>query len=136
MRRSNSLRLSRAGGLRVRLGAPRALDSSSAPGVEIVSHDEIQPVDEIQPAAQTAPPENSEKLENPASPEEILDWIEIELTDEAGRTLADAAYEIVLADGSVREGRLSDGRVRLDGIPSGECSVKFPGLRDALAGAS
>lgn len=57
-------------------------------------------------------------------------WVEFELVDEAGRPVAGEEYRIELPDGSTRRGRLGgDGRVRIDGIDPGDCTITFPGLK-------
>jgi len=55
-------------------------------------------------------------------------WIEVKLVDEtSGEPIPNARYEIELANGQLRTGRLDDsGMVRLDDIPPGECKVNFP----------
>jgi len=54
-------------------------------------------------------------------------WIEVQLMDEDDRGVPDEPYWIRFPDGAIREGRLNpDGFVRFDGIPCGECTVRFP----------
>lgn len=54
-------------------------------------------------------------------------WIEVQLLDDADRPVAKEPYWIRLPDGAIREGRLNDeGYVRFDGIPCGNCTVRFP----------
>jgi hypothetical protein len=54
-------------------------------------------------------------------------WIEIELLDEDDRGVAREPYWVRLPDGQVREGRLDEnGFVRIDAIPCGTCTVRFP----------
>lgn len=48
------------------------------------------------------------------------DYIELEMTDEGGKPLANADYYLVLADGTEKEGKLDeDGRLRVDDVPPG-----------------
>jgi hypothetical protein len=56
-------------------------------------------------------------------------WVGILLEDEEGEPVAGQRVRIKLADGTVRES-VSDekGRLRLDGIPQGNCQVEFPGV--------
>lgn len=56
----------------------------------------------------------------------VQPWLEIELLDEAGKPVPDAAYEVTLADGSVRKGKLAEGKARLEKLPLGTCRVSFP----------
>lgn len=54
-------------------------------------------------------------------------WIELELLDENGEPGAGEIYDVQLANGERREGRLDQrGYVRLEQIPCGECKVRFP----------
>lgn len=56
-------------------------------------------------------------------------WIEVQLMseDDPPVPIAGAKYEIELPNGQLRTGVLNDsGMVRLDGIPPGECKVRFP----------
>ena len=56
-----------------------------------------------------------------------MEWIEILLLDETGKPVAEEEYSIDLPDGSNRQGKLDQqGRARLDGIPGGNCVVRFP----------
>jgi hypothetical protein len=60
-------------------------------------------------------------------------WIEIELNDDEGLPVADAAYKVKLPDGQIVEGFLDgQGRERLAGLQSGgQCEVTFPELDQA-----
>lgn len=77
-----------------------------------------------QPAAEPAPataaaPESSSKLT----------WIEVHLVDQNRKPVPGRRYRIKLTDGSTQEGTLdSQGRVRFDGIPPGQCMVCFPDI--------
>jgi hypothetical protein len=54
-------------------------------------------------------------------------WVEIVLVDENNNPIAGQAYEIKLPDGSVVSGVTNRaGRARYDGIPTGQCKVRFP----------
>ena len=54
-------------------------------------------------------------------------WVEVELLDDDSKPVAGEAWWIKLPDGNVREGKLdANGRVKLEGIPCGECIVRFP----------
>lgn len=67
-----------------------------------------------------------------AQASETRDWIEIAVVDTNGKPVPKAAYTIELPDGSSRSGHLSEqGKARLEGIPSGECKVKFPEIDKA-----
>ena len=55
------------------------------------------------------------------------DWIEFEMHDEKGHPLADEEYEVRFSTGEVRKGQLdSNGRARLEGIPTASHRVSFP----------
>jgi hypothetical protein len=59
--------------------------------------------------------------------EEEITWVEIELKDKKGDPVPGESYEVKLADGSVRSGKLDkDGKARLAGVKPGTCEVKFP----------
>lgn len=64
-----------------------------------------------------------------------LTWIEIELLGEDNSPVAGASYRITLPNAEIREGQLDgSGRARIEGIPAGQCEVRFPELdRDAWA---
>ena len=54
-------------------------------------------------------------------------WVEIRLVDQGGKPVPAAKYKLKITDGSVREGALDgDGRARVAGIDSGNCTVWFP----------
>jgi hypothetical protein len=60
---------------------------------------------------------------------EPTSWVGLQLEDEEGEPVAGQRVRIKLPDGTVRE-RVSDdkGRIRLDGIPVGNCQVELPGV--------
>lgn len=64
---------------------------------------------------------------------EAKTWIEFELLDMDGEPYSDASFRCMLPDGEIREGKLdTKGRVRFDGIPSGNCVFVLPEFdRDA-----
>ena len=54
-------------------------------------------------------------------------WISFDLKDDKGTAVPNEPYEVTLPDGSIRTGSLDgEGRARLDGIPPGQCQIKFP----------
>lgn len=56
-------------------------------------------------------------------------WISIELKDAKGQPVPDEAYEVKLSDGTISSGSLDDkGRARIEGVPPGQCEVRFPRL--------
>jgi hypothetical protein len=60
---------------------------------------------------------------------EPTSWVGLLLQDEEGEPVPSQRVRIKLADGTVREGMSDDkGRIRLDGIPLGNCQVEFPGV--------
>jgi hypothetical protein len=66
-----------------------------------------------------------------------LDWIEFLLVDEDDQPVAGEPYQLTLPDGSVLEGQLDEqGLVRVEGIPSGDCTIYFPDLDQVLSAPS
>jgi hypothetical protein len=60
---------------------------------------------------------------------EPTSWVGLVLEDEEGEPVAGQRVRIKLADGTVRESVSDDkGRIRLDGIPQGNCQVEFLGM--------
>jgi hypothetical protein len=60
---------------------------------------------------------------------EPTSWVGIQLEDEDGEPVPGQRVKIKLADGTVRESVSDDkGRIRLDGIPQGNCQVEFVGI--------
>ncbi|MET0402114.1 MAG: carboxypeptidase-like regulatory domain-containing protein [Cystobacter sp.] len=56
-------------------------------------------------------------------------WVEFELVDSEGAALEGVTYKLTLPDGSTRQGKVdATGRVRVEGIEPGECTVTFPEL--------
>lgn len=56
-------------------------------------------------------------------------WVEFELVDSEGEPLVGARYQLTLADGSTREGQVpASGKVRVEGVEPGECTIAFPEL--------
>lgn len=63
----------------------------------------------------------------PRSKDDEKTWVEVRLIDQNGKPVPGAKYKLKITDGSVREGSLdSDGRVRVNGIDPGNCTVWFP----------
>jgi hypothetical protein len=60
---------------------------------------------------------------------EPTSWVGLLLEDEGGEPVAGQRVRVKLADGTVRESVSDDkGRIRLDGIPQGNCQVEFVGI--------
>lgn len=56
-------------------------------------------------------------------------WLRLLLLDDAGEPVAEAAYEVELADGSLRSGKTDgDGQAFLRGVPPGRAKVRWPEL--------
>lgn len=56
-----------------------------------------------------------------------LHWIVVSLKDEKGNPMVGEPFSIALPDGSMATGTLDDkGKARVDGIPPGNCSIRFP----------
>jgi phage protein D len=59
------------------------------------------------------------------------EWIEIELTDSAGKPVPGKPYRLVLPDGKVIDGSLDAlGKARLENVAPGEAKVSFPNGAD------
>jgi hypothetical protein len=62
-----------------------------------------------------------------APPPDLKTWIEVELIDEEGLSVAYAKYKIKLPDGSTQDGSLdANGSDRISEIDPGVCEVWFP----------
>jgi len=67
----------------------------------------------------------------PDEVEQELTYIEIELLDDDENPIPNVAYRIMLPNQRTRMGNLDEeGRVRLEDIPPGTCTVRFPGLTE------
>lgn len=63
----------------------------------------------------------------------LLGWVEVQLCDEAGDPVAGERWQILCADGELREGVTdAHGLLRLDGIAPGICRLSWPD-RDTAA---
>ncbi len=61
--------------------------------------------------------------------EEETTWVEIKLKDKKGNPVPNKSYEVKLADGSIRSGKLDkEGKARIAGVKAGSCEVKFPNV--------
>lgn len=74
------------------------------------------------------PPRRSSAPPSPSSTRaDEKTWVEVRLIDQNGKPVPNAKYRLKITDGSVREGSLDDdGRVRVNGIDPGSCTVWFP----------
>jgi hypothetical protein len=63
-------------------------------------------------------------------PEKKLHFIEFILKDkETGDPIPNERYRVKLPDGTTREGSTdANGRVRVDGIPAGQCQISYPDI--------
>jgi hypothetical protein len=58
------------------------------------------------------------------------DWIEISLMDQDGKPIPSEKYEVILPDGSKKNGKLdADGRARIEDVPPGGCKIEFPNFK-------
>ena len=58
-----------------------------------------------------------------------LTWVEIQLLDTGGKPVTGVAFEIKLADGTLKSGKTDElGGARFEQIVPGQCEVKFPEL--------
>lgn len=65
----------------------------------------------------------------PSDPTPEKTWVDVQLVNEDGEPMAGERYILKITDGSVREGTLdASGRVRVNGIDPGTCTVIFPDL--------
>jgi hypothetical protein len=56
-------------------------------------------------------------------------WVEIQLVGEDDSPIPNEKYALKLPGGKLLEGNLDDqGKVRIDGLPPGQCQVAFPDL--------
>ena len=63
--------------------------------------------------------------------EQELTWISLTFVDEEGKPLANEKYVMTLPDGFTRSGTLDkDGKVRVEKLKAGSCTVKFPDLKE------
>jgi hypothetical protein len=77
------------------------------------------------PAAEPQAP--AKKPPKKSSDAPVKTWIAVQLIDDRGDPVPNAAYKVTLPDGSVMNGSLDDqGIVRFDEIDPGECLVSFP----------
>ena len=59
-------------------------------------------------------------------------WISIELKDAKGKPIPNEAYEVKASDGTISSGMLDEkGKARIEGIPDGQCMVRFPRLHNS-----
>jgi hypothetical protein len=77
------------------------------------------------PAAEPLAPAYKPPKKSSDSP--VKTWVAVQLIDDRGDPVPNAAYKVTLPDGSVMNGSLDDqGTVRFDEIDPGECLVSFP----------
>ena len=56
-------------------------------------------------------------------------WVEIQLVGEDDSPIPNEKYALKLPGGKLLEGTLDgQGKVRIEGLPPGQCQVAFPGL--------
>jgi len=56
-----------------------------------------------------------------------LGWVELELVNARGEQVPGAAFELTDSEGGTVRDRLGDaGRIRVEGLPPGTCTVRFP----------
>lgn len=65
----------------------------------------------------------------PPPPQPAFTFVEFALVDMDGEPMPFERYRVTLVDGSVHEGQLdADGKVRYEGLLSGDCKITFPEL--------
>ncbi len=68
----------------------------------------------------------------PSSSQDKSHWVEVQIVDASGRGLAGRPFALKLPDGSEKRGRVpKDGRVRVEGIVAGACSLTVADIDDA-----
>jgi hypothetical protein len=110
--------------------AARSLPPPPEPATFDPDHHIAAQVQSLQNAAQAGVPfcEVCEKAAA-AARRQTTTWIEIVLLDSDDNPVEGQRYEIQLPDGSVQSGVTgADGMARHDGIPAGQCQVRFPDL--------
>jgi hypothetical protein len=81
------------------------------------------------PAARQSASLGAEAKKAPATAKKELTWVEIQLVDTAGKPVPGMTYEIKMADGSLKSGKLDgSGKARHEQIVPGQCEVRFPEL--------
>jgi hypothetical protein len=79
----------------------------------------------IESAAESQAPARKPPKKSSDAP--VKTWIAVQLIDDNGDPVPNAAYKVTLPDGSVMSGSLDDqGIVRFDEIDPGDCLVSFP----------
>jgi hypothetical protein len=59
-------------------------------------------------------------------------WIGVDLKDDKGNPVPGEAFEVKHSDGTISSGTLDDhGRARVEGVPSGQCDIRFPRLHNS-----
>jgi len=59
-------------------------------------------------------------------------WIGVDLKDDKGKPVPGEAFEVKHSDGTISSGTLDDqGRARVEGVPSGQCDIRFPRLHNS-----
>lgn len=77
------------------------------------------------PPAEVQAPANKPPKKSTDAP--VKTWVAVQLIDDRGDPVPNAAYKVTLPDGSVMTGSLDDeGSVRFDEIDPGDCLVSFP----------
>lgn len=57
----------------------------------------------------------------------VKTWIAVQLIDDRGDPVPNAAYKVTLPDGSIMTGSLDNqGSIRFDEIDPGDCLISFP----------
>ncbi len=71
-----------------------------------------------------------EKVPPPPKPqEENLTWVGVELVDDSGKPVPNAAYRAKLPDGSITEGTTDDeGKAKIEGVTPGSVQIQFPDI--------
>jgi len=82
------------------------------------------------PAHKATEEESSSDSNEGEQQEEVEEsYVDIKLVDEDGNPVPGEKYEILLPDGTVAKGTLSNsGVARVEGFKSGDCKVSFPNL--------
>ena len=80
-------------------------------------------------AAEEETTSSSEDSQSDEQQEEETSFIEIKLVDEEGNPVPGEKYEVLLPDGTIAKGTLSNiGVAKIDNFKPGDCKVSFPNL--------
>lgn len=105
--------------------------SADAPDAPAEAEDAVVADPGEQGRIEAAKKEEKKKEKESQEEEEDTHYIDLELKDADGNPMGGEEYCVELPNGKIVSGYLDDeGKAHLDGIPSGDCKVSFPGIHD------